>query len=85
MPFRSSAPTTRSRPHSGTASSTPTSSPTTCSRNRDGRWLLIVEISRTSSRRADQRLHMLDDCLAVHQTKDVADLRHDIQTACAAS
>ncbi|MCA1671786.1 MAG: hypothetical protein LC799_06135 [Actinobacteria bacterium] len=27
----------------------------------------------------------IDDCLAVHQTADVADLRHDIQTACTAS
>ncbi|MDQ3150705.1 MAG: XRE family transcriptional regulator [Actinomycetota bacterium] len=45
----------------------------------------LEEISRTSSRRAYQRLRMLDDCLAVHQTADVADLRHDIQTACAAS
>jgi hypothetical protein len=34
--------------------------------------------------RAYQRLRMLDDCLAVHQTADVAELRHDIQTACAA-
>ena len=45
----------------------------------------LQEISRTSSRRAYQRLRMLDDCLAVHHTADVADLRHDIQTACAAS
>ncbi|MDQ3030013.1 MAG: XRE family transcriptional regulator, partial [Actinomycetota bacterium] len=45
----------------------------------------LEEISRTSSRRAYQRLRMLDDCLAVHQTADVADLRHDIQTACTAS
>ncbi|MGH3919355.1 MAG: helix-turn-helix domain-containing protein [Pseudonocardiaceae bacterium] len=45
----------------------------------------LEEISWTSSRRAYQRLRMLDDCLAVHQTADVAKLRHDIQTACAAS
>jgi hypothetical protein len=45
----------------------------------------LEEISRTSSRRAYQRLRMLDDCLAVYQTADVAELRHDIQTACAAS
>ncbi|MGH3778977.1 MAG: helix-turn-helix domain-containing protein [Pseudonocardiaceae bacterium] len=45
----------------------------------------LEEISRTSSRRAYQRLRMLDDCLAVHQTADVAELRHDIQLACAAS
>lgn len=45
----------------------------------------VEEIIRTSSRRAYQRLRMLDGCLAVHQTADVADLRHDIQTACAAS
>jgi hypothetical protein len=45
----------------------------------------LKEITRTSSRRAYQRLHMFDGCLAVHQTADVADLRHDIQTACAAS
>jgi hypothetical protein len=32
-----------------------------------------------------QRLRLLDDCLAVHQTADVAELRHDIRTACAAS
>lgn len=49
-----------------------------------GRYAL-EEISRTSSRRAYQRLHMLDDCLATHQTTDVADLRHDIQTACGAA
>jgi hypothetical protein len=30
------------------------------------------------------RLHMLDDCLALHQTADVAELRHNIQSACAA-
>ncbi len=45
----------------------------------------LEEISRTSSRRAYQRLRMLDDCLTVHQTADVDELRHDIQTACAAS
>jgi len=45
----------------------------------------LEEISRTSSRRAYQRLRMLDDCLAVHHTADMADLRHDIQAACAAS
>ncbi|MGH3997731.1 MAG: hypothetical protein ACRDTJ_09750, partial [Pseudonocardiaceae bacterium] len=44
----------------------------------------LEEISRISSRRAYQRLRMLDDCLAVHQTADVAQLRHDIHTACAA-
>jgi hypothetical protein len=44
----------------------------------------LEEITRSSSRRAYQRLRMLDDCLAVHPTADVADLRHDIQTACAA-
>jgi hypothetical protein len=46
-----------------------------------GRYAL-EEISRISSRRAYQRLRMLDDCLAVHQTADVAELRHDIQTVC---
>ncbi len=45
----------------------------------------LEEIARTSSRRAYQRLRMLDDCLAVHQTADVIELRHDIQTACTAS
>jgi hypothetical protein len=45
----------------------------------------LDEISRTSSRRAYQRLRLFDDCLAVHQTADVAELRHDIRTACAAS
>lgn len=45
----------------------------------------LEEISLTSSRRAYQRLRMLDGCLAVHQTADVAELRHDIQTACAVS
>jgi hypothetical protein len=45
----------------------------------------LKEITRTSSRRAYQRLRMFDDCLVVHQTADVADLRHDIQIACAAS
>lgn len=45
----------------------------------------LEEICQTSSRRAYQRLRMLDDCLAMHQTADVADLRHDIQTACATS
>jgi hypothetical protein len=49
-----------------------------------GRYALD-EISRISSRRAYQRLRMLDDCLAVHQTADVAELRHDIHTVCAAS
>ncbi len=44
----------------------------------------LEAICQTSSRRAYQRLRILDDCLAVHQTTDVADLRHDIQTACAA-
>lgn len=42
----------------------------------------IEEITRTSSRRAYQRLRLFDDCLAVHQTADVTELRHDIQTAC---
>jgi hypothetical protein len=45
----------------------------------------LEEISRTSSRRAYQRLRLLDECLAGHQTADVADLRHDIQTACGAT
>ncbi len=45
----------------------------------------LEEITQISSRRAYQRLRLLDDCLAVHQTADVAELRHDIQTACAAS
>jgi len=45
----------------------------------------LVEICQISSLRAYQRLRMLDDCLTGHQTADVADLRHDIQTACAAS
>jgi transcriptional regulator with XRE-family HTH domain len=45
----------------------------------------LEEISRICSRRAYQRLRMLDDCLAVHQTANVAELRHDIQIACAAS
>jgi hypothetical protein len=45
----------------------------------------LEEISRISSRRAYQRLRMFDDCLAVHQTANVAELRHDIQIACAAS
>ncbi|MGH3909423.1 MAG: helix-turn-helix domain-containing protein, partial [Pseudonocardiaceae bacterium] len=44
----------------------------------------LEEIGRTSSRRAYQRLRMLEDCLVGHQTADVADLRHDIQTACTA-
>jgi hypothetical protein len=43
----------------------------------------LEEISRTSSRRAYQRLRMLDDCLTAHHIADVAELRHDIQTACA--
>lgn len=43
----------------------------------------LKEIDRTSSRRAYQRLRMLDDCLAAHQTSDVSDLRQHIQTACA--
>lgn len=46
-----------------------------------GRYAL-EEIGRTSSRRAYQRLRMLDDCLATHETADVAELRHDIQTSC---
>jgi hypothetical protein len=45
----------------------------------------LQEISRICSPRAYQRLRMLDDCLAVHQTANVAELRHDIQIACAAS
>ncbi|MGH3430549.1 MAG: hypothetical protein ACRDRI_05005 [Pseudonocardiaceae bacterium] len=45
----------------------------------------LEEICQISSRRAYQRLRMLDDCLAVHQSADVADLRHDIQTVCATS
>ncbi|MGH3870349.1 MAG: helix-turn-helix domain-containing protein [Pseudonocardiaceae bacterium] len=45
----------------------------------------LEEITRISSRRAYQRLRMLDDCLAGYQTADVAELRHDIQTACAPS
>jgi transcriptional regulator with XRE-family HTH domain len=45
----------------------------------------LEEISRISSHRAYQRLHMLDDCLALHQTANVAELRRDIQIACAAS
>ncbi|MGH3850389.1 MAG: hypothetical protein ACRDR6_12850 [Pseudonocardiaceae bacterium] len=45
----------------------------------------LEEICQISSRRAYQRLRMFDDCLAVHQSADVADLRHDIQTACATS
>lgn len=36
----------------------------------------LEEISRISSPRAYQRLRMLDDCLAVHQTANVAELRH---------
>ncbi len=47
--------------------------------------LALEEITRISSRRAYQRLRLLDDCLAGHQAADVADLRHDIQTACTAS
>jgi len=43
------------------------------------------EITQTSSRRAYQRLRTFDDCLAAHQTADVADPRHDIQAACAVS
>ncbi len=45
----------------------------------------LEEISRISSRRAYQRLRLLDDCLALHQAADVAELRHDIQIACTAS
>jgi len=45
----------------------------------------LEEITRITSRRAYQRLRLLDDCLAVHQTADVAELRHDIQNACSAS
>ncbi|MGH3772099.1 MAG: helix-turn-helix domain-containing protein [Pseudonocardiaceae bacterium] len=45
----------------------------------------LEEICQGWSQRAYQRLRMLDDCLAVHQSADVADLRHDIQTACATS
>jgi hypothetical protein len=43
----------------------------------------LEEITRISSRRAYQRLRMLNDCLAGHQTADVDELRHDIQTVCA--
>ncbi|MGQ0718296.1 MAG: helix-turn-helix domain-containing protein [Pseudonocardiales bacterium] len=50
-----------------------------------GETTALEEITRTSSRRAYQRLRMLDDCLAVHQTADVVELRHDIRTACAVS
>jgi hypothetical protein len=45
----------------------------------------LEEITRFSSRRAYQRLRMLDDCLALHPTADVADVRHDIHIAGAAS
>jgi hypothetical protein len=45
----------------------------------------LEEITRIPSQRAYHRLRMLDDCLAVHQTADVAELRYDIQTACTAS